>query len=61
MTRFHLTLASTGRTVMSGWWADEATARGKFRDWIGRNVADARVVLVDEETGRVLASWPDEE
>ena len=58
--RYHLTLTVAGRPAMRGWWASESTARGKFTRWVGSGVADARVVLVDEETGRVLASWPDE-
>lgn len=58
MTRFHVTLFSAGRPIQHGWWGDEATARGKFRDWVGGGVADARVVLVDEDTGETLDSWP---
>ena len=57
-SRFHLTLFSAGRPIQHGWWGSEATARGKFRDWVGSGVADARVTLVDEETGTVLAEWP---
>lgn len=45
---------------MHGWWPLESTARGKFRDWVGSGVADARVVLVDEESGETLAEWPEE-
>lgn len=56
--RFHVTLTSAGRPVMRGWWGSEATARGKFRDWVGRGAADARVVLVDEATGETLDEWP---
>lgn len=59
--RFHLTLFSAGRPIQRGWWADEATARDKFTRWVGSGVADARVVLVDEETGVVLAEWPQED
>ena len=58
-SRFHLTLFSAGRAAQHGWWPLESTARGKFRDWVGSGVADARVTLVDEETGIVLAEWPD--
>lgn len=58
--RFHVTLASAGRPVMHGWWGSELVARSKFRDWVGSGVADARVVLVDEETGVTLDSWPEE-
>jgi hypothetical protein len=57
-TRFHVTLHSAGRPVMHGWWPLESTARGKFRDWVGAGVADARVVLVDEATGKALDEWP---
>ena len=57
-SRFHLTLFSAGRVVQHGWWGDESTARGKFRDWVGSGVRDARVTLVDEETGTVLDEWP---
>jgi hypothetical protein len=57
--RFHLTLTSAGRTVQQGWWGSEATARGKFREWVGSGVVDARITLVDEQEQRVLASWPD--
>lgn len=59
--RFHLTLSVAGRPVMHGWWSAESTARGKFRTWIGSygGLPGARVVLADEETGGVLAEWPD--
>ena len=60
--RFHLTLTSAGRPVMHGWWAQEATARDLLPVWVGSwgSVPDARVTLVDEETGSVLTTWPDE-
>lgn len=60
--RFHLTLASAGSPMMHGWWASEATARAKFRDWIGEHgvLPGARVTLVDEETDTVLTTWPEE-
>ena len=59
--RYHVVLESAGRPMMHGWWASEATARDKFRDWIGErgSMPDARVTLVDEETGTVLTTWPD--
>jgi hypothetical protein len=57
--RYHLTLSSAGRTVQQGWWPLESTARSKFREWVGSGVADARVTLVDEETGAVLTEWPE--
>ena len=61
--RYHLTLTSAGRPVMQGWWADRATADDKFRRWIGEHgsVDGARVTLVDEETGVVLTTWPEEQ
>jgi len=60
--RFHLTLSAAGRPVMHGWWTDRAVAEGKFVSWIGAygNLDVARVVLVDEQLQRVLASWPDD-
>lgn len=60
--RYHLTLYAGAEPVMQGWWSDRATADRKFLSWIGEHgsVSGARVVLVDEEEQRVLASWPDE-
>ena len=58
--RFHLTLTSAGRAVAQGWWGSETVARAKFTEWVGRPVADARVTLVDEETGETLTTWPGE-
>jgi hypothetical protein len=60
--RFHLTLTTAGHPVAHGWWADRTVADGKFASWIGSysGLPDARVTLVDEETGSVLATWPDE-
>ncbi|MET7687928.1 hypothetical protein ABZT06_08100 [Streptomyces sp. NPDC005483] len=51
-------MSSASRTVAQGWWASESVARAKFREWVGSGVADARVVLVDEETSAVLTEWP---
>ncbi|MEU9436622.1 hypothetical protein [Streptomyces sp. NPDC048252] len=58
--RYHLTLTSAGGPVQHGWWATEATARRKFTSWIGEwgELPEARVVLVDEETGETLDDWP---
>lgn len=58
--RYHLTLTAGGRPVQQGWWGSEATARRKWSGWIGEysNLPDARIVLVDEDTGETLASWP---
>ncbi|MFJ9101263.1 hypothetical protein ACIRJM_22680 [Streptomyces sp. NPDC102405] len=60
--RYHLTLMSDGRPVMQGWWGSEAVARRQFKVWIGErgSMPDARITLVDEETGEVLTMWPDE-
>lgn len=60
--RYHLALASGDRPVMHGWWADLATAERKYTRWIGEHgtVTGARITLVDEETGTVLTTWPDE-
>ncbi|WP_217235484.1 hypothetical protein [Streptomyces sp. AC555_RSS877] len=59
--RFHVTLTSVGRPTMHGWWSAESTARGKVTEWIGLSKGPgARVTLVDEDTGTVLTSWPDE-
>lgn len=59
--RYHLSLLSGGRLVAHGWWASRATADGKFKTWIGEFTVDKpRLVLVDERTGVVLTSWPDE-
>lgn len=62
--RFHLTVSATGRPVMQGWWSREATARDKFRDWIGAygrmrgaHVALTECVGADE---RLLENWPGE-
>jgi hypothetical protein len=60
--RYHLTLTAAGRPVMHGWWAKESTARRQFRSWVGEHgLPGARIVLVDEATGDVLESWPDED
>ncbi|MGW0920047.1 hypothetical protein ACWD3J_13655 [Streptomyces sp. NPDC002755] len=59
--RYHLTLTSTGRPVMHGWWAREATARAQFATWVGSwgELSGARIALVDEEAGETLVGWPD--
>ncbi|MEU9323164.1 hypothetical protein AB0D91_05030 [Streptomyces canus] len=59
--RFHLTLTSAGRPVMHGWWPVEATARGLLPVWVGSwgELPDARITLVDEETGETLTEWPE--
>ena len=60
--RFRITVSSAGRTVMCGWWAGEAVARDKFRDWIGshRDLAEPHFTLTDETDGTLLTSWPEE-
>ncbi|MFF8100212.1 hypothetical protein ACF07S_10610 [Streptomyces sp. NPDC016640] len=58
--RFHLVLTVSGRPVAQGWWASEATARGKFAGWVGEwGKPEARVTLVDEDTGETLTTWPE--
>ncbi|CAL9676493.1 hypothetical protein [Streptomyces sp. enrichment culture] len=61
--RYHLLLTMDGRPVQHGWWSREETARDKFRRWIGERggTLGTRVVLLDEETGAVLADWPDQQ
>ncbi|MFJ6559998.1 hypothetical protein ACIQMV_08970 [Streptomyces sp. NPDC091412] len=58
--RYHVTLTA-GRPLMHGWWADRVTADRKLAAWVGEygSLPDARVTLVDEETGETLATWPD--
>lgn len=60
--RFHLTLTSAGRRVMQGWWSLESTARAQLPVWVGSwgGLPDARITLVDEVTGVVLTTWPEE-
>ncbi|MEU0053509.1 hypothetical protein ABZ299_28410 [Streptomyces sp. NPDC006184] len=60
--RYHLRLSADGRPVQHGWWGSEETARDKFRRWVGEygGMPGARVTLTDEETGDVLATWPDQ-
>ncbi|MFK0020792.1 hypothetical protein [Streptomyces sp. NPDC090798] len=61
--RFHLTVSSTGRPVIQGWWENDAVARGKFVSWVGEygTIPGARLTLVDEAAARTLAVWPDAE
>lgn len=58
---FHLTVTADVGDVIHGWWAVRAVADLKFRSWIGEHgsIPGARVVLVDEATGTVLADWPE--
>ena len=60
--RFHLTLTTSGRTAMQGWWPLESTARDQMPVWVGSwgSLPDARITLVDEETGEVIHRWLDE-
>ncbi|MDX3243677.1 hypothetical protein [Streptomyces sp. ME18-1-4] len=60
--RYHLQLTSAGRPMMHGWWGREVVARAQVAVWIGSwgALPEARVTLVDEETGTVLTTWPDE-
>jgi hypothetical protein len=58
--RYHLLLTLAGQPSMHGWWRSEATARRKFRAWIGeRGRPGVRITLTDTETGRVLDAWPE--
>jgi hypothetical protein len=59
--RFHLTLTVAGRPVAHGWWDSETVVRGKATQWIGAwGRPGARITLTDEETGRLLTTWPEE-
>jgi hypothetical protein len=60
--RYHLTLLVDGEPVMHGWWPLESTARDQLPVWVGSwgSLSDARITLVDEETGTVLTTWPEE-
>ncbi|MGW7381800.1 hypothetical protein [Streptomyces sp. NPDC054794] len=60
--RYHLLLDTGGRPVQHGWWGCEDTARRKFRNWVGEygSVRGSRVIVTDEGTGDVLATWPDQ-
>ncbi|AWT42534.1 MULTISPECIES: hypothetical protein [Streptomyces] len=59
--RYHLLLTTDGRPVQHGWWDSEPVARDKLKSWIGEwGRPGARITLTDEETGRVLTTWPDE-
>ncbi|CAL9676527.1 hypothetical protein SUDANB178_07795 (plasmid) [Streptomyces sp. enrichment culture] len=46
--------------MQHGWRDREETARDKVRRWMGERGGrpGTRVVLLDEETGAVLADWP---
>ncbi|MFF0291011.1 hypothetical protein [Streptomyces sp. NPDC005262] len=50
MDRYHVTLSIGARTVMRGWWSDEAAAERKYTRWIGERggVDGARITLTDE-------------
>lgn len=60
--RFRLALTARGRPIVRGWWADEATARRKYRTWIGEygSIPGARITLTDEGDGSTLTTWPKE-
>ncbi|MFF5553844.1 hypothetical protein [Streptomyces olivaceoviridis] len=53
---------SGGRPVQHGWWHREEVARDKFRRCVSdySSTPGARVSLFDDETGQVLATWPDD-
>ena len=57
--RFHVTLSTAGRPVLDGWWDSEPTARRKFTGLVGEHGRDGvTIVLVDEDNGELLDSWP---
>ena len=60
--RFHLTLFVDGEPAMHGWWPLESTARDQLPVWVGSwgSLPDARITLVDEETGETLTTWPED-
>jgi hypothetical protein len=60
--RYHLCLTLDGQPAMQGWWPRESTARRQFSAWVGErgSMPGVRIVLVDEETGETLTTWPDE-
>ncbi|MFD4547324.1 hypothetical protein [Streptomyces sp. NPDC058466] len=60
--RYRLALTLAGRPAMQGWWDSEATARRQFKVWIGErgSMPGARILLVDEEAGETLTTWPSE-
>lgn len=59
--RYRVTLTTIGRPAMHGWWDDEDTARRKLATWVGEygTAPDARVLLLDEDTGARLTEWPE--
>lgn len=63
MSRYRLTLAIHGQTIMRGWWKALPTAERKYLRWIGErgSIDGTRITLTDEaDDGRVLKAWPDE-
>ncbi|MEU5599236.1 hypothetical protein [Streptomyces sp. NPDC020298] len=60
--RYHLLLASGGRPVQHGWWNRSEVVWDKFRRWVGEygSMPGARISLTDQDTGEMLASWPDQ-
>lgn len=48
--------------MMHGWWGREETAREQLPVWVGNwgGLPDARVTLVDEDTGETLTTWPEQ-
>lgn len=59
--RYHVTLTAAGRPLMHGWWGSKSTADAKFKEWVGDyGRPGSRITLVDEVTGAVLTTWPEE-
>ncbi|GAB2889643.1 hypothetical protein GCM10027074_67400 [Streptomyces deserti] len=59
--RYRVTLTVDGHPVAHGWWNAEPAARQRTASWIGDwGKPGARITLVDEDTGSVLTTWPDE-
>lgn len=59
--RYRVTVTTGGQPLIQGWWGSEATARRKFTAWVGEHGdrPGARVILIDEGSGRVLTEWPE--
>ncbi|MFE2297893.1 hypothetical protein ACFXAW_06820 [Streptomyces sp. NPDC059445] len=60
MDRYHLLLTLDGRPAMHGWWPKEEPARRQFSSWVGErgDMPGVRIVLIDEQAGEALETWP---